>query len=330
MPAQWSVEQGVSPKPRLLDEVRSRIRAKHYSRRTEQSYTHWIKRFILFHGKRHPNDMGAKEVEAFLSSLAVVRNVSASTQRQALAAILFLYKEVLAVDLPWLDGITRAKERVRVPVVLSKAEVGRLLTVLEGVHGLMARLMYGSGMRLMECLRLRVKDVDFDRMELTVREGKGGKDRHTMLPSTLTSPLSEHLARVRVVNEADRAAGVPGVWMPDALERKYPAAGVSWGWFWVFPSASPAVDPVTGLMRRHHAHEQALQRAVKLAASRAGIAKPVTTHILRHSFATHLLESGYDIRTVQELLGHSDVSTTMIYTHVLNKGGRGVRSPLDG
>lgn len=330
MPAQWSVEQGVSPKPRLLDEVRSRIRAKHYSRRTEQSYTHWIKRFILFHGKRHPNDMGAKEVEAFLSSLAVVRNVSASTQRQALAAILFLYKEVLAVDLPWLDGITRAKERVRVPVVLSKAEVGRLLTVLEGVHGLMARLMYGSGMRLMECLRLRVKDVDFDRMELTVREGKGGKDRHTMLPSTLTSPLSEHLARVRVVYEADRAAGVPGVWMPDALERKYPAAGVSWGWFWVFPSASPAVDPVTGLMRRHHAHEQALQRAVKLAASRAGIAKPVTTHILRHSFATHLLESGYDIRTVQELLGHSDVSTTMIYTHVLIKGGRGVRSPLDG
>jgi len=194
----------------------------------------------------------------------------------------------------------------------------------------MARLMYGSGMRLMECLRLRVKDVDFDRMELTVREGKGGKDRHTMLPSTLTSPLSEHLARVRVVYEADRAAGVPGVWMPDALERKYPAAGVSWGWFWVFPSASPAVDPVTGLMRRHHAHEQALQRAVKLAASRAGIAKPVTTHILRHSFATHLLESGYDIRTVQELLGHSDVSTTMIYTHVLIKGGRGVRSPLDG
>ncbi len=330
MTAQWSVEQGVTPKPRLLDEVRHRIRAKHYSRRTEQSYTHWIKRFILFHGKRHPNDMGASEVEAFLSSLAVERNVSASTQRQALAAILFLYKEVLSVDLPWLDGITRAKERVRVPVVLSKSEVVRLLTVLDGVHALMARLMYGSGMRLMECLRLRVKDVDFDRMELTVREGKGGKDRLTMLPASLVQPLGEHLARIRVLYDADREAGVPGVWMPDALERKYPAAGVSWGWYWVFPSATLAVDPISGIRRRHHAHEQALQRAVKSAAFRAGIAKPVTTHILRHSFATHLLESGYDIRTVQELLGHSDVSTTMIYTHVLNKGGRGVRSPLDG
>lgn len=211
MTAQWSVEQGVTPKPRLLDEVRNRIRAKHYSRRTEQSYTHWIKRFILFHGKRHPNDMGAKEVEAFLSSLAVDRNVSASTQRQALAAILFLYKEVLGMDLPWLEGITRAKERVRVPVVLSKAEVSRLLTVLEGVHALMARLMYGSGMRLMECLRLRVKDVDFDRMELTVREGKGGKDRLTMLPASLAQPLGEHLARIRLLYDADRVVGVPGV-----------------------------------------------------------------------------------------------------------------------
>ncbi len=211
MTAQWSVEQGVTPKPRLLDEVRNRIRAKHYSRRTEQSYTHWIKRFILFHGKRHPNDMGAKEVEAFLSSLAVDRNVSASTQRQALAAILFLYKAVLNVDLPWLDGITRAKERVRVPVVLSKAEVARLLTVLEGVHALMARLMYGSGMRLMECLRLRVKDVDFDRMELTVREGKGGKDRLTMLPASLAQPLGEHLARIRLLYDTDRVAGVPEV-----------------------------------------------------------------------------------------------------------------------
>jgi len=330
MTAQWFVEHGVTPKPRLLDEVRHRIRAKHYSRRTEQSYTHWVKRFILFHGKRHPNDMGASEVEAFLSSLAVDRNVSASTQRQALAAILFLYKEVLSVDLPWLDGITRAKERVRVPVVLSKPEVVRLFTVLEGVHALMARLMYGSGMRLMECLRLRVKDIDFDRMELTVREGKGGKDRLTMLPASLAQPLGEHLARIRVLYDADRETGVPGVWLPDALERKYPAAGVSWGWYWVFPSATLAVDPVSGTRRRHHTHEQALQRAVKRAAFRAGIAKPVTTHILRHSFATHLLESGYDIRTVQELLGHSDVSTTMIYTHVLNKGGRGVRSPLDG
>lgn len=330
MTAQWSVEQGVTPKPRLLDDVRNRIRSKHYSRRTEQSYTHWIKRFILFHGKRHPCDMGATEVEAFLSSLAVERNVSASTQRQALAAILCLYKEVLAVELPWLDGITRAKDRVRVPVVLSKSEATRLLTALEGVHALMARLMYGSGIRLMECLRLRVKDVDMDRMELTVREGKGGKDRRTMLPASLAQPLGEHLVRVRMLYDADRAADIPGVWMPDALERKYPSAGVSWGWYWVFPSATLAVDPATGIRRRHHTHEQALQRAVKSAALRAGIAKPVTTHILRHSFATHLLESGYDIRTVQELLGHSDVSTTMIYTHVLNKGGRGVRSPLDG
>ena len=211
MTAQWSVEQGVTPKPRLLDEVRNRIRAKHYSRRTEQSYTHWIKRFILFHGKRHPNGMGAKEVEAFLSLLAVDRNVSASTQRQALAAILFLYKEVLGMDLSWLVGITCAKERVRVPVVLSKAEVSRLLTVLEGVHALMARLMYGSGMCLMECLRLRVKDVDFDRMELTVREGKGGKDRLMMLPASLAQPLGEHLARIRLLYDADRVAGVPGV-----------------------------------------------------------------------------------------------------------------------
>jgi integron integrase len=233
------------------------------------------------------------------------------------------------MDLPWLDGITRAKERVRVPVVLSKAEVERLLALLEGTHGLMARLMYGTGMRLMECLRLRVKDVDFDRREIVVREGKGGKDRLTMLPESLSPPLREHLNWVRALFDGDRAADLPGVWLPDALAKKYPKAGVSWGWFWVFPSPTLAVDPRSGIRRRHHAHEQAIQRAIKRAVEMAGIAKPATTHTLRHSFATHLLQSGYDIRTVQELLGHSDVSTTMIYTHVLNRGGRGVVSPLD-
>jgi len=329
MTAQGDDQHGISPKPRLMDVVRDRIRIKHYSRRTEESYTHWIKRFILFNQKRHPSEMGAPEVEAFLTSLAVERNVAASTQKQALAAILFLYKEVLAMDLPWLDGITRAKQRVRVPVVLSRLEVERLLALMEGTHGLMAKLLYGTGMRLMECVRLRVKDVDFDRREVTVREGKGGKDRVTMLPLSLSAPLSQHLERVRALFEGDRAADLPGVFMPDALERKYPNAGKTWPWFWVFPSASISTDPTSGIRRRHHAHEQSLQRALKRAVSMAGISKPATTHTLRHSFATHLLEGGYDIRTVQELLGHSDVSTTMIYTHVLNKGGRGVVSPLD-
>lgn len=329
MTAQGDDQQGNPPKPRLMDAVRNRIRTKHYSRRTEESYTHWIKRFILFNQKRHPSEMGGPEVEAFLSSLAVERNVAASTQKQALAAILFLYKEVLAMDLPWLDGITRAKQRVRVPVVLSRLEVERLLALMEGTHGLMAKLLYGTGMRLMECVRLRVKDLDFDRREVTVREGKGGKDRVTMLPVSLSAPLFEHLEHVRALYKGDRAAGLPGVYLPDALDRKYPNAGKSWPWFWVFPSASLALDPISGIERRHHAHEQSLQRALKRAVSMAGISKPATTHTLRHSFATHLLESGYDIRTVQELLGHSDVSTTMIYTHVLNKGGRGVVSPLD-
>ncbi len=316
-------------KPRLMDDVRSRIRTKHYSLRTEQAYTHWIKRYIYFHGKRHPVEMGAAEVEAFLSSLAVDRQVAASTQKQALAALLFLYREVLGVDLPWLDGITRAKQRVHVPVVLTQAEVKRMLDWLDGTPGLMARLLYGSGMRLMECVRLRVKDIDFERHEITVREGKGGKDRRTMLPVSLAEPLQAHLARVRALFDGDRALGLPGVQMPDALARKYPDAAASWGWFWVFPSASLSVDPRSGVRRRHHAHEQVLQRAIKRAVHATGIAKPATSHTLRHSFATHLLEAGYDIRTVQELLGHADVSTTMIYTHVLNKGGRGVTSPLD-
>ncbi|MHB1292506.1 MAG: integron integrase [Sulfuricella sp.] len=323
------LENTALTKPRLLDEVRDRLRLKHYSLRTEQSYVDWIKRYIWFHDKRHPLDLGPREVEAFLTDLAVARKVSASTQNQALAALLFLYKEVLGIELPWLDDVVRAKKPQRLPVVLTVAEVQRLLARLDGSHGLMARLLYGTGMRLMECVRLRVKDVNFERNEIIVRDGKGGKDRVTMLPASLAGPIGEHLKRVRVLFEQDRAEDAPGVYLPDALEKKYPNAGKEWGWFWVFPSRSIATDPRTGIVRRHHAHEQALQRAIKKAVSAAGIAKPASTHTLRHSFATHLLQSGYDIRTVQELLGHSDVSTTMIYTHVLNRGGRGVESPLD-
>lgn len=313
----------------LVSVVRERLRLKHYSLRTEQSYVGWIRRFIRYHGRRHPREMGAAEVEAFLTSLAVDRKVSAATQNQALAALLFLYREVLAVDLPWLDGITRAKRQEHVPVVLSRAEVDRLFSQLEGTHRLMARLLYGTGMRLMECVRLRVKDADFDRGEITVRGGKGAKDRVTVLPASLVAPLRDHLTWVLALWEDDRRDGRPAVAMPAALEYKYPNAGREWGWFWVFPARGLSRDPRSGTVRRHHTHEQALQRAIKRAVRAAGIAKPASTHSLRHSFATHLLESGYDIRTVQELLGHSDVSTTMIYTHVLNRGGRGVLSPID-
>lgn len=324
-------KSGISlpPPVKLLDQVRDRIRYKHYSLRTEHSYVQWVKRFILFHGKRHPNTMGAREVESFLSYLSNAGNVSASTHQQALSALLFLYKEVLGIDLPWLENLSRPKKPKRLPVVLTVAEVKKVLAQLEGTHALMARLLYGSGMRLMECIRLRVKDVDFERHEILVREGKGNKDRVTMLPDALCADLQAHLERVRSLWEQDREVGRAGVFMPQALEKKYPDGGKSWPWFWVFPSKSLSVDPRTGIERRHHAHEQALQRAIKQAVSNARIAKPATTHSLRHSFATHLLQSGYDIRTVQELLGHSDVSTTMIYTHVLNKGGRGVVSPLD-
>ena len=315
--------------PMLLEVVHERIRAKHYSKRTEQSYTNWIKRFVHFYHKRHPRDMGAPEVEAFLTDLAVTGNVSAATQTQALSALLFLYKEVLGMDVPWMGGIVRAKPSIRVPTVLSVNEVHRLFACLDGVYSLMARLIYGTGLRLMECVRLRVKDVDFDRHEILVREGKGGKDRVTMLPQALVQPLQEHLQKVRALFEMDRKNGVPGVEMPDAVGRKYPKADISWGWFWVFPASNLSGDPETGIHRRHHIYEQNLQRAIRIGVRKAGIAKPATTHTLRHSFATHLLESGYDIRTVQELLGHSDVSTTMIYTHVLNRGGKGVKSPLD-
>lgn len=318
-----------SAAPRLLDQVRARIRAKHYSLRTGQTYVGWIRRFILFHGKRHPRDMGAPEVEAFLSHLAVDRSVSASTQNQALAALLFLYPDVLGIDLPWLDGVTRAKRREHVPVVMTRAEIDRLFAHLDGLHLLMARLLYGTGMRLMECIRLRIKDVDFGRSSITVRGGKGAKDRLTMLPDTLCADLRSHIEKARKLWESDRAAGRPGVELPLALARKYPDAPLSWAWFWVFPARRPSRDPRSGCVRRHHTHEQALQRAIKHAVIAAGIHKSASTHTLRHSFATHLLEQGNDIRTVQELLGHRDVSTTMVYAHVLNRGGRGVLSPLD-
>ena len=315
--------------PMLLEVVRERIQAKHYSRRTEEAYTNWIKKFVFFHHKQHPRDMGAPEVEAFLTDLAVNGKVSASTQTQALSALLFLYRDVLGIDLPWMDGLVRAKPSQRVPMVLSVNEIHRLMANLEGMYSLMARLIYGSGMRLMECVRLRVKDVDFDRLEVMVREGKGRKDRVTMLPQSLVPELQAHLKKVQVLFDMDRKDDVPGVEMPDALSKKYPHADKSWGWFWVFPAPGLSDDPRTGIHRRHHIYEQNIQRAIRVGVKKAGIAKPATTHTLRHSFATHLLESGYDIRTIQELLGHSDVSTTMIYTHVLNKGGRGVVSPLD-
>ncbi|OGB92016.1 MAG: integrase [candidate division NC10 bacterium RIFCSPLOWO2_02_FULL_66_22] len=317
------------PAPKLLDQVRERIRVKHYSLRTEDAYLHWIRRFIFFHGKRHPREMGAPEAEAFLSHLATAGRVAPSTQNQALSALLFLYREVLALELPWLDGVVRAKRSQHVPVVLSENEVRALLARLDGTKWLVASLLYSTGMRLLEGLRLRVKDVDFERREITVRDGKGAKDRRTMLSERLLEPLRTHLAKVRELHEQDLVEGFGDVHLPFALARKYPKAGRSWPWQYVFPSGSRSTDPLDGVIRRHHLDEKIVQRAVSSAGRAARIAKPVSPHILRHSFATHLLAAGYDIRTVQELLGHSDVSTTMIYTHVLNKGGRGVTSPLD-
>ncbi len=315
--------------PKLLDQVRGKIRLKHYSIRTEQAYVDWIKRFILFHGKQHPSSLGAAEVEAFLTHLAVVGRVAASTQNQAKSALLFLYKEVLGQDLPWLENVEQAKVPKRLPVVLTPAESQAVLARLSGTYWLMGSLLYGTGMRLMECVRLRVKDVEFAQRQILVRDGKGFKDRVTMLPQALTAPLKEHIARVRELHKQDLANGYGAVYLPYALDKKYPNAPREWGWQYVFPAQSLSVDPRSNVTRRHHANEQALQRAVKQAVRSAGLVKPATPHTLRHSFATHLLQSGYDIRTVQELLGHSDVSTTMIYTHVLNRGGRGVVSPLD-
>lgn len=314
---------------RLLDQVRGKIRLKHYSIRTEQAYVDWIKRFILHFDKRHPRELGSAEVEAFLTHLAVAGKVAAATQNQAKSALLFLYREVLDIELPWLENVERAKAPKRLPVVLTRAEVQALLTRLSGTHWLMSSLLYGAGLRLMECLRLRVKDVDFSRKEILVRDGKGFKDRVTMLPVALAAPLREHLERVRELHRQDLAAGWGAVHLPYALEKKYPGAAHDWAWQYVFPSARISVDPRSGQVRRHHVQDQALQRAIKQAVRDADLTKPATPHTLRHSFATHLLEGGCDIRTVQELLGHSDVSTTMIYTHVLNKGGHGVTSPLD-
>ena len=315
--------------PRLLDRVHEAVRIRHYSRRTETAYVGWIRRFIRFHGKRHPREMGEAEITAFLSHLATRLKVAASTQNQALSALLFLYRDVLGQELPWLDGLVRAKRPQRVPTVLSRAEVTALLERMHGTPWLVAALLYGSGLRLLEAMRLRVKDVDGQRGEIVVRDGKGAKDRRTLLPASLRRPLAAQLERVQRQHKADLAAGAGSVSLPEAVARKYPRAPWEWNWQWVFPATRFHRDRDTGRRRRHHLHESVIQRAVKLAAREAGLAKPATCHTLRHSFATHLLESGYDIRTIQELLGHADLSTTMIYTHVLNKGGRGVRSPLD-
>jgi integron integrase len=314
---------------KLLDRVRLAIRARHYSRRTERAYVHWIRRYIFFHDLRHPKDMGEKEITRYLSWLATDRSVSASTQNQALSALVFLYKVVLALDLDWLEDIVRAKKPKRLPVVLTREEIAALLENMRGKHWLIASLIYGSGMRLLECLRLRVKDIDFHRREITVRAGKGKKDRMTILPAKLEIHLNRHLECVRDQFRRDELAGSASVELPAAIARKYPSAAREWAWQWVFPATRHYKDIATGQRRRHHLHESVMQRAFKRAVRETGLAKQASCHTLRHSFATHLLEAGYDIRTIQELLGHSDVSTTMIYTHVLNRGGRGVKSPLD-
>jgi len=327
IPTLSSVSSG---KPKLLDQVRQTIRRKHYSLRTEQAYVDWIRRYIFFHNKRHPAEMGAREMETFLNHLAVEKKVAASTQNQALSALVFLYREVLRQDFEWMENLERAKRPARVPVVLTEAEVKRLFAHLDGQNWLMASLLYGSGLRLMECVRLRVKDVDFEYRQITVRDGKGNKDRLTMLPDTCVDPLKRHLLRVKTLHEQDLAAGYGEVYLPFALERKYKNCGKQWAWQYVFPATKRSIDPRSGKERRHHIDEKVLQRSVTSGAHKAGITKSATCHTLRHSFATHLLVRGQDIRTVQELLGHKDLATTMIYTHVLNRGGRGVRSPLDG
>lgn len=314
---------------RLLDQLRERIRYLHYTISTEQTYVYWVKGFIRFHGVRHPAEMGRAEIEAFLSWLANERRVAVSTHKQALSALLFLYGKVLGIDLPWMNDIGRPRTKRRLPVVLTPDEVARLLCLMEGEHRLLAQLLYGTGMRINEGLQLRVKDIDFERRTVIVREGKGGKDRAVMLPESLIRPLREQLARARVLWADDCRCGRAGVEMPDALARKYPRAGASWAWFWVFPQADVSVDPRSGVVRRHHLYDQTFQRAFKRAVTCTGLTKLATPHTLRHSFATALLQSGYDIRTVQELLGHAYVATTMIYTHVLKVGGGGVRSPMD-
>ena len=313
----------------LLDQVRDQIRTRHYSIRTEEAYLRWIREYILFFDKRHPAELGANEISTFLSHLAVQRNVAASTQNQALSALLFLYREVLDLPIDWVDDVERAKKAKRLPVVFTRDEVKAVLSHLRGEMWLMASLLYGAGLRLMECVRLRVKDLDFARSQIIVREGKGDKDRVTVLPPPLVEPLQRQLERAKALHEMDIREGFGHVYLPYALARKYPQAEREWGWQYVFPAAKRSLDPRTGREQRHHLAETALQKAVKAAVRAAGIHKPGSCHSLRHSFATHLLEAGYDIRTIQELLGHADVSTTMIYTHVLNRGGKGVKSPLE-
>lgn len=314
----------------FLESVRQRLRLKHYSYATERSYLSWVKQYIRFHKLRHPADMGKIELEAFLTHLAVDRNVAASTQNQALNAILFVYREVLGVQLEWLEGVVRAKRPTRLPVVLSRSELRLLLSYLEGRYLLMAQLLYGSGLRLMECVRLRVQDVDFSYRQIVVRSGKGDKDRVTILPNPVSDNLKQHLERTNLQHSRDLENGFGTVYLPNALAKKYRGADLEWAWQYVFPSDHMSTDPRSGIERRHHIQPQSLQRAVKKASRKANIHKKATCHTLRHTFATHLIEDGYDIRTVQELLGHKDVRTTQIYTHVLNRGGRGVRSPLEG
>lgn len=322
-------EKTAEHKPRLLEQVRDVLRYRHYSYRTEQSYIHWIKRYIYFHNKKHPREMGADEIVEYLTHLAVKRKVSPSTQNQALSALLFLYKQVLQIDLPWLDNIKRAKRKKYIPVVFTPDEVKRLLAQFEGTQWLIFSLLYGAGLRLSECVRLRVKDVDFHYRQLIIRDSKGYKDRVTVLPAPLIEPLRNHMVRVKERHELDLKMGYGDVYLPFALSKKYPNADREWHWQFVFPSANISTDPETGRQRRHHVYDRSLQRAMKRALVKAQIAKPAGTHTLRHSFATHLLQDGYDIRTVQELLGHKDVKTTQIYTHVLQKGGAAVRSPLE-
>jgi len=314
---------------RLMDQVRDTLRVLHYSLRTEEAYVQWIRRFILFHRKRHPREMGKDEIAAFLTHLAVSEDVAAATQNQALAAILFLYKKVLKQDLDWVEGVVRARRPKRLPVVLAQDKVMELLKQLEGTHRLLAFLIYGSGLRLMEAVRLRIKDVDFDQNRLVIRGGKGDKDRVTVLPERLRPALEKQVKLARGFFERDREESAPGVMLPHALERKYPNAGKEWPWFWLFPAKNRSSDPRTGIVRRHHVYEKSLQRDIRQAARHLGIPQPVTVHTLRHCFATHMLENGYDIRTVQELLGHKDIRTTQIYTHVLKRGPNAARSPLD-
>lgn len=327
------MQPGSAQRPRLLDRVRDALAMRHYSPRTREAYVGWIKRFIRFHGRRHPAELGAGEVAAFLSDLAVRGRVSASTRNQALAALTFLYSEVLGRELGRVGEavpVVPAKRPSNLPVVMTRAEVSAVMSKLRGVDALMASLLYGAGLRLLECARLRIKDVDFGAMQVTVRRGKGSRDRVSLLPRTLVEPLRAHVAAVRTQHEADLEQGAGHVALPGALRMKYPNASREWGWQWLFPATRAYTDPETQERRRHHRHETALQRAVRVAAVAAGIVKPVSCHTFRHSFATHLLESGYDIRTIQKLLGHRDLKTTMIYTHVLERGPLGVKSPLDG